>query len=417
MKIYKVIFLFYLGYFVISMMGNIFIDYDNISFKSVFVYFTYTILFTLTAYFISEKIKLPLNPINHLLKFFEKIRQKKSSAVGLSKIEVSPNIVIIPWLVLLIVTISYTWGMQIRHYGGIKYIIDNAYTIRESSIGSNTDIVNPLIMYINNTCTALFTIIICMFIKTKNKKYLFLSGLALVLIALTDLLTFGRTSLIYSVLIIFALFIVFKIRVKLIHILTVLSVLIITFIPRLIRGSFDNFQGTVSRYAPYFNFHLPSFLNPVISYFIYYFSSFYALDDYLKKYFGNFGSNHLTYGAKMFTPFFNIFARFFHLDRVNLIEPSAHIPFEYNIFSIIKDIIGDFGLTGLVIFPIIFGVIFAYFFKKQTFFYKCLQVYLMAWLFYTPLYNAFSFGAFFISCGILLLFSILFKMRCFNEQG
>ncbi|EKN71332.1 hypothetical protein BABA_01580 [Neobacillus bataviensis LMG 21833] len=418
MQIYKVVFLFYSSYFVISMMGNIFIDYDKISFRTIIIYFLYMILFTLSAYFMNKKTKLSAyftNKENIFTALSRKI--KIFNVIGTSKILISPNIVIIPWLILLIITISYTWGIQIQSYGGIKFIIKNAYTIRESSIGSKADIVNPLIMYFNNTGTALLTIIMCMFIKTNNKKYLLLSGLALILIALTDLLSFGRISLIYSVFIIVSLFLVFNIRLKLSHFLMLFSVFVITFIPRLIRGSFDNFQGTVSRYAPYFNFHLPSFLNPVISYFIYYFSSIFALDDYLSEYFENIGSNNLTYGEKMFTPVFNIFSRIFNFNRVNLIEPSAHIPFDYNIFSIIKDIIGDFGLVGLIIFPVIFGVIFGYIFKKQTFFYNCLKVYLLAWLFYTPIYNAFSFGAFFISCGLLLIFSLLFKMRRIDEKG
>lgn len=51
MKIYRVIFLFYLGYFILSILGNIFIDYDSISLNTISIYVT---LFTFSAYFFNR---------------------------------------------------------------------------------------------------------------------------------------------------------------------------------------------------------------------------------------------------------------------------------------------------------------------------------------------------------------------------
>ncbi len=57
----------------------------------------------------------------------------------------------------------------------------------------------------------------------------------------------------------------------------------------------------------------------------------------------------------------------------------------------------DFGIIGIIILPFVFGTIVSYLFKYHGIYADALKIILLAWLFYTPIYNAFSFGGFLIA--------------------
>ena len=121
--------------------------------------------------------------------------------------------------------------------------------------------------------------------------------------------------------------------------------------------------------------------------------------------------DHL-YGFKNFAPLINILGRLFpflSIQRVQLIEPMAQIPFEYNIYSILGDIYIDFGFIGFFFLPVFFGFIIGCIFRINGFFIDALKILMFAWIFYSPIYNCFSFGSFFISFFFLVVLSVFFK--------
>ena len=140
--------------------------------------------------------------------------------------------------------------------------------------------------------------------------------------------------------------------------------------------------------------------------YIYYFSSIFSFNQLFNN-----EIDHL-YGFKNFAPLINIIARIFpflSIQRVQLIEPMAQIPFEYNIYSILGDIYIDFGSIGFFFLPLLFGFIIGVIFKANGFFIDSLKLLMFAWIFYSPIYNCFSFGSFFISFIFLVLLSVFFK--------
>jgi oligosaccharide repeat unit polymerase len=177
-------------------------------------------------------------------------------------------------------------------------------------------------------------------------------------------------------------------------------------LPRLIRGGFDNFSGTVDVLATYFLVKIPPYFYGLVSVYVYYFSSIFAFNELL-----NFEVDYL-YGSKNFAPLINILRRIFpflSIDRVQLIEPMVKIPFDYNIYSILGDIYKDFGFLGFVFLPFFFGFIIGAVFRLKGFFIDSLKLMFFAWIFYSPIYNCFSFGSFFISFCFLTFLCLFFK--------
>ena len=97
----------------------------------------------------------------------------------------------------------------------------------------------------------------------------------------------------------------------------------------------------------------------------------------------------------------NLFNRFFSEGEVShrlvIIGDLVYVPFDTNIFTIIGEIYMDFGIIGIIILPFVFGSIVGFLFKYHGIYADALKMILFAWLFYTPIYNAFSFGGFLIS--------------------
>ena len=57
----------------------------------------------------------------------------------------------------------------------------------------------------------------------------------------------------------------------------------------------------------------------------------------------------------------------------------------------------DFGEIGLVLLPIFFGSCIGFFFKYRGVYADALKLVFVAWIFYNPIYNLFSFGGFMLA--------------------
>lgn len=383
-RIDNFIVLFYVVYLLIAFLGYTFIDYIHVNLSTLFVYFIY-VLFLYFGAFIGIRLKIkPLFP-------------RRSMKINDSFVR--------KFLIMFGVVTILIWLKFISEYGSIEAIIANAYNIRENTIGESESIIPLWLTYLSSIEYAFFAILLILFHKTK--KYLGAIIYMFIIIILSDLQTFGRIGILFSIFSVIGWVIYTRKKVLTIkNFIFTFLLYNLLMLPRLIRGGFDNFSGTIDNYAAYFTIKISPYFYGFISIYIYYFSSIFSFNQLFST-----DIEHL-YGFKNFAPLINIIGRLFpflSIKRVQLIEPMANIPFEYNIYSILGDIYIDFGFLGFFFLPLIFGFIIGCIFRINGFFIDALKILMFAWIFYSPIYNCFSFGSFFISFFFLVILSVFFK--------
>lgn len=385
-KIVRIILIFYFAYIILSLLGNFIIRYTRISFVPF-------LLFLLYIFFLIYGVVLGLT--------LPKFGNKKMISIKLETVATG-------FFLLCLTTTSIAWYLNIKYYGSLVYIFAHSFVIRESSIGQSEGIIPVYITYLNSFQYCLFALSLVGFHITQRKYYILLSVLTFILAVLTDLLTFGRIGILFCLFTLFAYFILFRrIRINFKIISSIIILFLILNLPRMIRGGFDNFEESVSAFKGVLYYDVPPIFNSVITVYTYYFSSLFAFSSYYDHQFISF-----TYGDITFNPIVNVLNRFvFHKERVSLIADSVYIPFKTNIYSIVKDLYQDFGVIGVIIPPIIFGLIIGYVFKSKSISGQALKIYLLAWIFYTPIYNPFSFATFLISFATLISLSLLVKLK------
>lgn len=388
-KPHSIILKFYLMYIGLCILGNFFIDYNHLSLLTISIVTIYISLLFFGAFAGYHNTSC------------------KNNFLWIVKIK---NIILVLSIVLTL-SVFYSWYLNITYYGSLEYIILNSFTIRTNSIGGEVSIFPTYLTYTNSLVYAAFILSLVYYELSQKRKYIFFAVYFFVLIILCDLLLFGRIGILYGIFSFLGYLIVYgKLKFNIRNILLILLLFLILILPRLIRGSFDNMESSMNNYLPYFIVEIPNYLYSFVSVYIYYFSSIYAFDFYINE-----SEQTLTYGFRMFTPFAHIIANIMGLERLNTIDVMANVPFEYNIYTVLKDIYSDYSIIGIIFLPFIIGFFFGFIFKKQTIQYNAIKAYSLGWLFYTPIFNAFSFGGFLIS--FLFLFILTFTKEDYYEKG
>lgn len=375
MKLHRIIVGFYTLYAVLVCAGFFVIEYPPISFFTLNVIFIYVACLTIGAY-LGYYCPVPG------WRFAWRINYDKLMLV---------------LLVAGTVLTTVLWIININFYGSIEYIVLNSFTIRTNTIGISESIFPVYLTYPSSLIYPAFVLALVMFEVRQLRRYIFAALWIFLLIVLQDLLTFGRIGILYAIFSVIGYFLVFRKKIFSLRNVMVISLLfVILMLPRLIRGSFDNMEGTMNGYLPFIKLDISPVFYAFLSVYIYYFSSVFALDNYL-----SFSVDPHTFGQRTFTPLFNIISKILGVDRLNTIDPMVNIPFEYNIYTFIKDIYSDFSLAGVVLIPLLVGGFFGRIFRGNSIADNAAKIYVLGWFFYTPLFNAFSFGGFFI--GFLFL--------------
>ena len=302
------------------------------------------------------------------------------------------------------ISICISWYLNIKHFG-IYDIIYKSYTIRENVIGGNS-VIPSYLGYINALSHALLCFVTVMAFKSKDKIYKILTFMTLLNILLIDLISFGRIGIVFGSMVIICSIIHYNFNVifkpKVIVFLVLL--LVIINIPRIMRGGGDNFDSTVSKYEQSLSVNVPKYLNMPLSVYFYYFTSPVAFSSYIDN-----KKIENTYGYRFFTPIYNIYYKISNQDRPNTIDYPIYVPYETNIYSILKDILTDFGPLGLFIIPAFFGYIMGRISVFDGHGDNAIYIFMMAIIMFSPLYNPMSFGMFSIS------FIFLFFINTFLE--
>jgi len=384
-KPYKFIIIFYTFYLIIALLGNLIIDYIPLNPEVFLLYLVYSIFLTVGSLIAHVSPKVIHNP---------------SFAINIKS-----------WvLIFLVITTAssiVSWIFYIHHFGSLRYILLHGYLIRKETMGQTESISPGILGYVSSLTYGIFIIILIKFRQSQNKVlWVSFAVWAFLIIMLNGLRSFGRTGILFAIFSIVSSIILYKvpiIRAKNIFLMVVLFFGLN--LPRLMRGGFDNFSSTVTNYYSHFKVNIPPIFNAITSVYIYYFSSLYSFSYMIEN-----DKLVNTYGLKTFAPIKNFISRFLTQEsRIILIEPKAYIPFSHNIYSIIKDLLSDFGYFGIIIFPIFLGIFIGHAFKYEGIFFDALKITIMAGIFYSPIYNVFSFGSYFISLMALIFCAIIFK--------
>jgi oligosaccharide repeat unit polymerase len=382
-KAFWIILFFYVVYILLAWAGKVIISFPDIRPLTFFIGLLY-LSALLTGSFLGGFSPLKFIKIVHL------VRAEKALLFG---------------TILVGGSTFLTWFIFVKHYGSIAYLLENAYAIRQENIGQSIAIVPPLITYTNSLVYGLFALSLARFGTEPHPRHLPLTILLFLLIIFNDLYLFGRIGMLYGIFCLIGFLLVYRVGhlITFKKLLLFLLLLVILVSPRLIRrssGLFDLQMFVPQETLEYVKVPLPPILNEVVDTYASYWSSIYALDGYLDKS----ETNEFSKGFRTFTPAFRIINRIMGFGYVSTIdETEERLPYHYNIYTVIRDFYGDFGLVGLVTFPLGIGYFLGLLFQSRGLVQDALKIYMTGWLFYTPLYNAFSFGNFFISFVFLVI--------------
>jgi oligosaccharide repeat unit polymerase len=380
-KPHKIVLWFYTLYALLVCAGYILIEYPPISFFTLNIIFIYVSCFIIGSYLGNQSDSAPI---------------ALGVKIGLDK-------VLFVLVLLSAILIAILWAINIAHYGSIEYILLNSFTIRSNTIGLAESIFPVYLTYPSSLVYPAFVIALVLFEQRGQRRYAYVALILFVLIALQDLLTFGRIGILYAIFCLIGYCVVFRKRVFTLRSAVLFALLFfILMLPRLLRGSFDNMSGTMGNYLPHMRFDIHPVFYSFVSVYIYYFSAPFALDAFFSS-----DIDVYTLGQRTFTPLYNIVSKMLSFERVNTIDPMVNIPFEYNIYTFIKDIYSDFSLFGVVLVPLGIGWLFGKFYRGTTATATCVKIYLLAWIFYTPLFNAYSFGGFLIGFAFLVFLNMI----------
>lgn len=372
---------FYLAFLIVSLLGYVIFSFNLLSIYSLILYVVYVLFFLVGVAFGS---KMVLGKFSHLT--------------------IAPRTILNTFFCISASGIMLGWLYMIRYFGDIPTIIGNSYTIRSETIGDGIQIIPTTISYMASFANAGFVMALSLYSHYKDKKDLLMSVAFGVLIFLVDLQSFGRVGILFIIFLIIGCILLFHVKIKLRKVLFYGSaLLIILMIPRWIRGG-SSIEGISDTYLPYLQYPLPEFLDPFVSLYAYYFSGLFAFSALIDK------DIAFWYGERNFSSIINLFHRFFDsgadFHRITIIAEPVYVPYKHNIYMILGESYMDFGVLGLVLLPLFFGVCIGFFFRYKGIYADALKLVFIGWLFYTPIYNLFSFGGFMLAYMVLAFLTL-----------
>ena len=384
---------FYILFIFVSLLGNFIIDFNSIEFLTWGMIIIYV-----TNFCIGTTIGCVYVP-----------------KISMKKVRLSPIFVLKILFGLSLPSVILGWYYMINHYGSIDYIIQYAMTIRNETIGDGEQIIPTIVSYLSSFLFTGLAVSLSLHYHTKQKKMIYFIIFFLIFIVLEDLLSFGRIGMLFAIFMLISYILLFKIKVKYGKI-AFPSIIIYCFfmLPRYIRGG-GSIEGISDNYAPYLKIGIPVLFSSLISIYCYYFSGLYAFNELVLHFEG-----HFALGTRNFASLINLANRLFPLgleNRISIIADFVSVPFETNIYTVLGELYMDFGLLGIFLFPILFGLSIGFFFQYKGVFADALKLVFIVWIFYTPIYNMFSFGAFllaYITLAFLVLFANEKNINCYR---
>ena len=372
---------FYMAFLIISLLGYLVFRFDLLSINSIVLYVVYVLFF---IFGIALGSKIVLGKFSHLT--------------------IAPRTILYIFFCISAFGIMLGWLYMIRYYGDILTIIGNSYTIRTDTIGDGLQIIPTPVSYMASFANAGFAMALSLYFHYKEKRDILMSVAFGILIFLVDLQSFGRVGILFVIFLLIGCLLLFHIKIKLRKVLIYGSaLLVILMIPRWIRGG-SSIEGISDTYLPYLQFPLPEFLDPIVSLYAYYFSGLFAFNALIDK------DIAFWYGERNFSSIINLFHRFFDsgtdFHRITIIAEPVYVPYKHNIYMILGESYMDIGILGLILLPLFFGICIGLLYRYKGIYADSLKLVFIGWLFYTPIYNLFSFGGFMLAFMLLTFLTL-----------
>jgi hypothetical protein len=281
------------------------------------------------------------------------------------------------------------------------------------NIGAATFVVPALITYTSSLVYGAFALSLALYGEKPTLSRAFLSAGFICLAFIEDLCTFSRMGTLFCLF----CYLGFLVRYKVAAILTprrvglILIILCLMSTSRAMRRAETGitfWQALTERQVPYLKVPLPTGISELVEAYVNYAVSPYALDSYLRR------DHDWVYGQRTFMPLFRLVRRIGGGDEpylTSIDENAAGLPMGYNVYTIVRDYYGDFGIIGVVFLAAASGILVGAAVLLRGVEGHAISIYAMAWLFYTPMYNAFSFGSFVIGFLFLLIWFLMSRRR------
>lgn len=367
--------LFYLLFFIISILGYLIFKFNDISVYTIVLYLLYALFFVLGICIGSSFVPV---------KFFH--------------FKINSKTLIKYMLPITSIAVILGWVYMMKHYGSIAYIVAHSYDVRNETIGDGIQLIPTYVSYLSSFANAGLVLAISRFYHYRDKKDVYFIIAFSLLIFLIDLQSFGRVGILYIIFVLVGCIRLFRIKINLRKLFFYgFILLVILMLPRWLRGG-STLEGVADTYTPYLRHKLPTFCDPFISLYSYYFSGLYAFNELVTN---QISDIQFWLGSRNFSSLINLFNRLFgdavDFQRITIIAKPVYIPYSINIYTILGEAYMDFGEIGLVLLPLFFGSCIGFFFKYRGVYADALKLVFVAWIFYNPIYNLFSFGGFMLA--------------------
>lgn len=390
-KFTKYIINFYLVFIIISLAGYFIINYRVLSIVTIVFFSLYVISLILGSYI---GYGIPT------------LKLRKTIPINID------CLLIIIFIISFITTIL-NWIYIINHYGTLTYILSHGTAIREETIGDGIQIKSTLLSYLSSLGMVGPSLSLSAYYFQRKFKYLIFFLLFLINIVLGDLQTFGRIGTLFTIFIFISyVFICVKHIPYLKYLFYCICLFVILMVPKFIRAG-NSLDGIGDRYSGCLTTSLPSFMEPIVTVYAYYFSGIYAFDYLLEK------PIIYSHGLRNFSALYNLLNRIFEFQdgRNSIIANVAYVPFDTNIYTLAGELFMDWGIFGLSLGALLFGIGSSYLFRYNGIFGLALKFTILTWLFESAIYNIFSFGGFMISILILILLTVFFNGKNINNNS
>jgi hypothetical protein len=314
----------------------------------------------------------------------------------------------------VVVLIILKWAILVQHYGSLHQIFAQAFAVRMESMGHDGPLLEALSGYGVSLVFALLPLALSVWVVRPGRQALLRIVLCIVLIFLNDLSTFARMGTLWALLTCFSAIVLFRVESHFTRKRIVLIALIgfaVMGLPRMFRHGLFSPSGMsvlTTEGGLLSGAAVSAVVEGATVTIVDYSSGLSAFSTFLQK------DEESTSGVRTFTPLWRLANRIGIGDSGKYIttidEPAENISSDYNLYTVLRDFYQDFGIIGVALAGVLFGLAYGAMFSSKGLIGKAITMYMTAWILYTPFYNAFSFGMFLIPFAILVATYFLFRL-------
>jgi len=298
----------------------------------------------------------------------------------------------------------------IQQTGSLRVLISQSGEIRLALLSGNLTF--PGLARILNTLNYPAALLSGIYIGGFSSKKIF-AYLPLLSILMGSIIGMGRVGIMFGLFyylngfFLTRVFLNAQLKIKLRNVVSIFLIILIFLVgsgfARQLRGGFDNFYFTTVQFEEYTKIPSPSGIlaSGFISYYYYFVATLPAFSQYLDIRRGK----NLEWGRSSFNPLFEILHRLgLPISyEFNYIYDPVYIPSPFNVFTILRHLLEDFGFLGILLVLYLFGLTSSYLFFAAFVKKKMIALVILAGFFLYLEYSLFLSAAIYMSWWITII--------------